>query len=331
MARFVISRIVALVLVLLFLTATMFVLREAAPGDPARQLLGANATPEALAEKRHELWLDRPLPVQYLRYVADAARGDLGVSTRTQRPVREDLVRYLPPSIELGVLAIGLAVLVGVGAGALTGVGARGASAGNAVLIALASVPSFLLGVVAIIVFYAWLRWLPSGGQTGAFGVPDGPTNATFVDAVLRGDVPLAFDAAKHLILPVVVLAVGPAVAIARVFRSSMSATMRSDHIRTARAKGLHERRIVRRHAVRNSSGPALAMIGLQFGGMFASLAVVEVIFGWPGVGSYVAQSIPAADFPGIAGVTLVVGASYVVVNAVIDVLQAAADPRIRL
>jgi peptide/nickel transport system permease protein len=331
MARFLVSRLIALVLVLLFLTATMFVLREAAPGDPAKQILGANATEQALEEKRRELWLDRPLPVQYVKYVADAARGDLGISTRTQRPVREDLVRYLPPSILLGVLAISLAVVLGLGLGALTGVGARGASIGNNLLIALASIPSFLLGVVAVIVFYATLRWLPSGGQTGVFGVADGPTNATFVDAVLRGNVSLAVDAAKHLILPVTVLAVGPAVAIARVFRSSVSSTMRADHIRTARSKGLTEGRIVRRHAMRNSSGPALAMVGLQFGGMFASLAVVEVIFAWPGIGSYVAQSIPAGDFPGIAGVTLVAGVAYVVTNAVIDVLQVVADPRLRL
>jgi peptide/nickel transport system permease protein len=329
--RFLLSRLVALILVLLFLTATMFLLREAAPGDPARQVLGATATEEALAEKRRELWLDRPLPVQYVRYVSRAVQGDLGVSTRTQRPVREDLVRYLPPSIELAVLAICLAVVLGFGIGALTSLGVRGASAGNNVLIGLASVPSFLLGVLGVIVFYAWLDLLPSGGQTSVFGVPDGPTNATFVDAVLRGNVSLAADAARHLILPVTVLAIGPAVAIARVFRSSMSATMRSDHMRTARSKGLSESRIVRRHAIRNSSGPALAMIGLQFGAMFASLAVVEVIFAWPGVGSYVAQSIPAGDFPGIAGVTLVVGVTYVLTNAVIDVLQVAADPRLRL
>lgn len=330
MMRFLFNRLVALLLVLVVLTATMFLLRQAAPGDPAKEMLGANASPAALAAKRHQLWLDRPLIVQYIHYVENAARGDLGISTRTQRSVRADLTQYLPPSIELAVLAMAVAVLLGLGLGVLGGLGVRGTPVLNNALIGLASIPSFLLGLVAVILFYAHLHWLPAGGQTSEFAAPTGPTNAVLVDALIHGDGHLAIDALEHLILPVFVLALGPAVAVARVFRSSLATTLGSDYIRTARSKGLSESRIIRRHAIRNSSGPALSMIGLQVGGMFASLAVVEVIFAWPGVGDYVAQSIPSGDFPGIAGVTLVVGAAYVITNAIVDLLQAAADPRIR-
>jgi peptide/nickel transport system permease protein len=329
--RVILSRLGGLVLVLLFLSATLFVLRQASPGDPAKQILGANASPSALAAERHKLWLDRPLPAQYLHYLAGLLHGDLGTSVRTQRPVAGDLARYVPPSLELIVLALIVAVLLGALIGVLSGVRMRGTSVVDNTLIALASIPSFLLGLLAVIVFYAHLYWLPAGGQTGIFDAPTGPTHVVLLDAIINGRTDVLPDAIEHLVLPVLVLAVGPAVAIGRVFRSNLTTTMNSDYIRTARAKGLSESRIVRRHAVRPSSGSALAMIGLQAGGMFASLAVVEIIFAWPGVGAYVAQSIPSGDFPGVAGVALVAGAAYVVINTVVDLLQVVADPRVRI
>jgi peptide/nickel transport system permease protein len=331
MIRFVVNRLLALVAVLLVLTGTLFLLRRATPGDPAKQILGASASPEALAAKRHELWLDRSLPTQYFHYIDRLLHGDLGISIRTRRPVSEDVLQYLPASLTLLVLALTLAVVVGLTVGALAGRGVRGTSVLNNALIGLASVPPFLLGLVAVVIFYAQLSWLPASGQTAAFDVPQSPTGVVFIDSLLAGDFALAGDAALHLVLPVTVLALTPAVAVARVFRSSLTDTMDSDYIRTARSKGLGEWRILSRHGIRNSIGSTLSMIGLQVGGIFASLAVVEVIFGWPGVGAYVAQSIPSGDFPGIAGVTLVVGVGYVTVNAIIDVLQAAADPRIRI
>ncbi len=330
MLKMTLNRLGALVLVLLFLSAVLFLLRQASPGDPAKQILGANASPAALTAERHKLWLDRPLVAQYVHYVSGVLRGDLGISTRTQRSVSSDLARYLPPSIELAVLAIVVAVLLGLLLGTLSGIRARGAWIVDNTLIGFASVPSFLLGLLAIIVFYAHLYWLPAGGQTDIFDAPTGPTHVALLDAIVHGRFDVIPDALKHLVLPVLVLAIGPAVAIGRVFRSSLTSSMSSDYVRTARSKGLSESRIVRRHAVRPSSGPALAMVGLQMGGMFASLAVVEVIFAWPGVGSYVAQSIPTGDFPGVAGVTLIAGAAYVVVNTIVDLLQALADPRVR-
>jgi peptide/nickel transport system permease protein len=331
MLRLILNRLVGLVLVLLFLTAVLFLLNQASSSDPAKQILGANATPQALQAERHKLWLDRPVTSQYIHYISNLLHGDLGVSTRTQRPVSEDLSRYVLPSVELAVLAITVAVLLGLLLGLLSGIRSRGASLVDNTLIAFGSVPSFLLALVGVIVFYGHLFWLPASGQTDIFDAPSGPTHVVLIDAILAGRFDVVPDAIKHLVLPVLVLAVGPAVAIGRVFRSSLSASMESDYVRTARSKGITESRIVRRHAVRASSGPGLAMLGLQLGGMFAALAVIEVIFGWPGIGSYVAQSIPSGDFPGVAGVTLVVGTAYVVVNTIVDLVQAWADPRVRV
>lgn len=331
MIRFVVSRTAGLLLVLLSLTLALFVLRQATGGDPAKQVLGANASPEALAEVRKNLWLDRPLPAQFVHYLGRLIHGDLGISLRTQRPVTSDLAQYLPPSVALAVLAMIVATIGGVLLGMLSASAARGSRALSTTLIGLASVPSFLLGLLAIILFYATLQWLPASGQGDIFDAPTGPTHVVLVDGIFAGRADVVWDAVLHLILPVLVLAVGPAIAIARVFRSSLTSTLSADYIRTARSKGLPERTIVRRHALRNSSGPAMAMAGLQVGGLFAALAVVEVIFAWPGIGGYVAQSIPAGDFPGVAGVTLVVGVAYVLTNSLVDFLQAVADPRIRL
>jgi peptide/nickel transport system permease protein len=331
MLRFTLNRLAGLVLVLLFLTASLFLLHQASPGDPAKQVLGANASASALQAERHKLYLDRPIDEQYAHYIQQLVHGDLGISTRTQRPVASDLARFLPPSIELGVLAMLLAVVLGLLMGTLMGMGVRGSSVANSILVGLGSIPSFLLGLLLVIIFYGHLYWLPAGGQTGIFNAPTGPTHVTLLDGMIAGRWDVVTDSLTHLILPVVTLAVLPAVAIARVFRSSLSGTKDADYVRTARAKGLAESKIVRRHAIRNSSGPAMSMTGLQVGGLFASLAVVEVIFAWPGVGSYVAQSIPSGDFPGIAGVTLVVGIAYVITNAVVDILQVLADPRIRI
>jgi peptide/nickel transport system permease protein len=159
--------------------------------------------------------------------------------------------------------------------------------------------------------------------------VPDGPTGLLTVDGLLHGRIDVVTDALRHLVLPGLCVAIGPAMSIGRVLRSSLISTMRTDYVRTARAKGLRESVVMLRHAVRNSLGPALSMTGLQLGLMSAGVVVLEQVFAWPGIGLYTIQSIPRTDFPAIAGVTLVLGAGYVIVNAVIDMLQVAADPRI--
>ena len=201
----------------------------------------------------------------------------------------------------------------------------------RAVLFTGSSAPMFLLGILGLLVFYKTLGWVPANGRTGIANPPDGPTGLLTVDGLIRGRFDVVGDALHHLILPAFVIALGPAVAIGRVLRSSLLGDVDSDYARTARAKGLSESQIMARHVLRNSVGSALSMTGLQIGLMFSGVLVIEQVFGWPGIGQYIAQSIPVADFPAIAGVTLMLGALYVVINTVVDLLQAVADPRIAL
>ncbi len=190
--------------------------------------------------------------------------------------------------------------------------------------------PAFLLAVAGILLFYQHLGWLPATGRTSYANAPTGPTGFLTVDGLLAGRPAVTLDALSHLLMPALAVAAVPAVSIGRVLRSSLIGGMGSDYVRTARAKGLSEPRIVVGHVLRNCLGAALSMTGLQVGLMFAGVLVVEQVFAWPGIGQYMAQSIPAADFPAIGGVTLLLGVVYVAVNTIVDVLQALADPRIR-
>ena len=326
MIRFILRRLGAAVILLLILTAIVFVLQSISQDDGIRVKLGSNATREQVDAERDRLGLNDPLPVQYLHYVGNALQGDLGDSYRTRRPVTTDLRDFLPASAELIAWAFLFAGLLAV-AFALSGaLRWPGGAAFRGVLLVGATAPPFLLGIGGIILFYSRLDWLPANGR----GPDDqGPTGFLVFDTLIRGDLAGANDAVRHLLLPALVLSVAPALAIGRILRASVEETLRTDHVRTARAKGLTETRIVNRHVLRNSAGPALSMAGLQLGFVFAGVVVVEFVFSWPGLGDYLAQSIPAADYPAILGVTLVLGAVYIVTNAVVDILQVIADPRI--
>jgi peptide/nickel transport system permease protein len=245
--------------------------------------------------------------------------------------VSTDLRHYLPATLELALFGLVLAAVLGALLGVVTAGRFKGAGIFRVVTLAGASTPPFLLALVGILLFYHRLHWLPATGRTSLVNPPTGPTGFLTVDSLLHGNVHGFTDAIGHLILPGLCVAILPAVSIGRVFRSSLVATLRMDYVRTARAKGLREIAVLWRHAVRNSVGAALSMGGLQVGLMFAGVVVIESIFAWPGIGLYTAQSIPRSDFPGIAGVTIVLGAGYVIVNTAVDVLQAIADPRIAL
>ena len=306
MLRFLGRRLGAAALLLVVLSFLIFVLRQISPGDPARAYLGANASREAVQAQRDRLGLNDPFLLQYGRFVWNAGHGDLGRSLRTRHAVTADLAAYLPASGEL-VLAAFLLALVLAGLFALSGALRWPAAAvPRGILLLLATAPPFLLALAGIVVFYARLDWLPGSGRGEGLA-----------------------DTLMHLIMPASVLAIAPAIAIGRIFRASLEATLHADHVRTARAKGLPELRVLTGHVVRNSVGPALSMAGLQLGFMFAGVVVVEQVFSWPGIGNYLAASIPVADFPAVAGVTLVLGSVYIVANAVVDLLQVAADPRI--
>jgi peptide/nickel transport system permease protein len=225
------------------------------------------------------------------------------------------------------ILAFGLGTVLGLASAGRF----RGSGVLRVLMIGGASAPVFLLALLGLIVFYRNLGWLPATGRTSLSNVPDGPTGFYTIDGLLHARPDVTWDAFQHLLMPAFCVAIGPAVSIGRVLRGSLVGSLRSDYVRTARAKGLRERAVLLHHAFRNSVGPALSMTGLQVGLMFAGVVVIETIFAWGGLGQYVVQSIPRADFPAIAGVTLLLGVGYVIINSVIDILQSLADPRIRI
>ena len=331
MTAFVIKRLLSMTMILLALTAIVFLLQNISGVSPAHAFLGPSASQKAVALETHLLGYDKPLPVQFIHYVSGLLRGNLGMSLRTRHPVSSDLATFLPATVELALTGLFFAIVLGAAFGLLSAARFRGAGLFRLLLMSFASAPVFLLALMAILLVSSKLHWLPSTGDSSYFNAPSGPTGVIVIDGALHGQWAVAWDGVRHLLLPATAVALGPAVSIGRVLRGSLEATMGTDFVRTARAKGLRERTIVARHALRNSLSAALSMTGLQVGLMFAGVVVVETIFAWPGIGLYVDQSIPQADFPAIAGVTLVLGVAYVVINAVVDILQVLIDPRVKL
>ncbi|RMI46277.1 ABC transporter permease [Streptomyces triticirhizae] len=327
--RFFGTRLASLVALLLVLSVVLFVLQEISATDAAAATLGPTASPEAIAAERARLGLDGPPVGRYLDYLGGLFTGDLGTSFRTKRPVTEDIGSYLPATLELVLFAFLLALLLALLFALSSTLRWRGAGALRGLLFVSSTAPTFLLGIFFLIVFYQQLDWLPANGRASGGAATDGPTGLLVVDGLLAGDPAASVDALRHLLLPALALAVGPALAIGRVFRSSLRTTLDAEYVRTARAKGLGERAIVVRHVARNSVNAALSMTGLQIGFMFAGVLVVESVFSWPGLGSYLGASIPVSDFPAVAGVTFVLGAVYIVANTAADVLQGVADPRV--
>jgi peptide/nickel transport system permease protein len=329
MLRLVTRRLGEMVIVLLVLTAVVFILRQLQPADAARVALGGHASVGAVEDYRRSLGYDQPLYKQYFIYVGNVVSGDFQISVRTRRPVSQDLKQALPATLELAFASLLAALVGGLFLGVL-GVGRRrGSSAIRAGMLLGASIPVFLLAYGGILIFSRKLGWLPIAGRT-SYRDFHGSTGFLTLDALLAGRFDVFVDACRHLVMPAVTIAILSAVSIGRVLRSSLTTTLNSAYARTARAKGLPERIVVARHGLRNASGPAISMAGLQLGLMFAGIVIVETIFAWPGIGWYMAQSIPTNDFAAIGAVTLILGALYVVVNALVDILQMVADPRIR-
>jgi peptide/nickel transport system permease protein len=330
MTLFLLRRLGSMAMVLLVLAAAVFALQRISPVDPVRVKVGQNAPAAVVEAERHRLGYDQPLPQQYVRYVGDAVGGDLQQSLRTGQPVASDIGDYLPASLELLLYALLIATPLSLLLGIASATRRRGAGLLRSGLFVLAAAPPFLLGILGILIFYRDLGWLPATGRSSLVDAPTGPTGLLTLDGLLHGQPDVTVNALQHLVMPAIALSLVPAVAVGRVLRGSIMANLRADHVRAARSKGLSEWQVVLRHCLRNSAGPALAMGGLMFGIIFAALTLIETVFAWPGLGLYVSGSIPKGDFPAIAGVTLLLGASYVVINTAVDLLQAVADPRIR-
>jgi peptide/nickel transport system permease protein len=296
-------RLVRTIVVLLGLSTVVFVVIRLS-GDPVSMLLPRDTPPAEVETMRRHLGLDASLPTQYVRFLALLARGDLGVSLHQQQPALRLVLERLPATLELAIAAFVVAILIAVPAGILCA-SHRGGLLDQLVMSATLvgqSVPTFWLGIVLILVVAVQLHLLPTSG-TGAL---------------------------RHLVLPAVTLATQPMASVARLTRAAMLDVLDRDYVRTARAKGLGERRVVWRHALKNAFIPVLTIAGLQLGSVLAGAVITETVFSWPGIGRLAIQAIAVRDYPVVQAVVIVTSMGFVVVNLVVDLLYRVLDPRIR-
>ena len=335
MTRIILKRLLAALPNLVGVVVVTFLLTRAIPGDPAAYFAGASATTEAVEQIRQQLGLDRPLLEQFFRYVADLARGDLGLSLTTGQPVLQELMARLPASLELVLLALLLACAVAIplGVAAATRPGSWIDQLARLVTTAGVSLPTFFTGLLLAYVFYFLLGWAPSplGRLDPMFSPPPTVTGLYLVDAALAGDRALWWAAAKQLVLPVLTMAIFVLAPIARMTRASMLAVLSSDFVRTARASGLSRGTVLVRYALRNALLPVVTTLGMVFGFMIGSSVVIEKVFGWPGVGSYAIDALTASDYAPVQGFVLAMGILFVLLNLLIDVLYVVIDPRVKI
>jgi peptide/nickel transport system permease protein len=328
-----IRRVFGLVFVLIGISLITFLLSHVLPADPARVALGPKARPEQLAAMRARMGLDHPLLIQYVHYMRDLLRGDLGYSYTSNRPVRTDLFAYFPASFELMVSALVIAILIGIPLGVLSAARAGGALDRLATGFAVfgAAMPLFLLGLLFQVVFYKRLGWLPATGRIDVkLGPPEKITGLYTVDSLLRGDWTRLGNSLEHLVLPALTLAMPATAIFIRLVRGTMLETLQRDYVRTARSKGLIERQVILRHAFRNALLPAITSLGLLIGGLLSGAFLVEVVYTFPGLGMYVLSSILRSEFSPIVSTTLLVATVYMVANLLVDVAYVLVDPRIR-
>ena len=332
MTRYVIGRLGQLVLVLIGVSVIVFFTMHVLPGDVATLLLGERATAEQLASLRHQLGLDQTVLVQYADFALEAVRGDLGTSLRSNHTALADVWTAFPVTLQLALSALLLATLIGVPIGVVAGTRAGG-MLDNALMTATlfgVSMPIFWLGLMLLLLFGAGLGWLPIGGlMPVGLDVPR-VTGMTVIDSLIAGRADLIAASLRHLVLPAVTLATIPLAMIARVTRSEMLATATLDHVRTARAKGMTERRVILRHILRNALIPIVTVIGLQLGLLLSGAVLTETIFSLPGLGRLMVDSILSRDYPVVQAGALFIALVFVLVNLLVDLSYGLLDPRIR-
>jgi peptide/nickel transport system permease protein len=318
--------------VLLGVSAIVFFMVRAIPGDPAQILLGQNATQEQVQQLRAQMGLDKPVFVQYGVFLKSALTGDLGDSIVTGRPVTTELLARFPATLELTAFAMFIAIVVGVPVGVISAVKQYSWMDKITSVIALAgiSMPIFWLAMVLVVIFTVELRLLPFPGRLSSGVAIPAFTGLVLVDSLLSGNFAAFWDGLKHLILPALALGTIPMAVIMRMTRSSMLEVMNEDYVRTARAKGVVPWRVIFKHALRNAMLPTVTVIGLQVGLLMGGAILTETIFGWPGVGQIALESIYRRDYAMIQGVVLYGAVLFVLVNLVVDILYAVLDPRVR-
>ncbi|MBI5166466.1 MAG: ABC transporter permease [candidate division NC10 bacterium] len=304
MLKYTIRRLLALIPILLGVISLVFLMFQIIPGDPARLVAGEEASAAMVAALRLELGLEDPLYIQYIRYVGNVLRGNLGRSIRSGRPVTQEILARYPATVELAAASTLIMILLGVPAGILSATHRRTLIDNASVVVAIggASMPVFWLGLMLMLLFSVWLGWFPATGKGGL----------------------------AHLVLPSLTLGASSTAILARLTRSSLLEVIRADFVRTARAKGLPERLVVYKHSLKNALIPVITITGLQFGSLLGGAVLTETVFAWPGIGRLMVDSIAMRDFPVVQGAILLVAATFVLINLVVDLLYAWVDPRIR-
>jgi peptide/nickel transport system permease protein len=321
-----------LIPVLLGMTLIVFAIIHAIPGNPALTILGNKASPEAIAHLNQSLGLDKPWYIQYFAYLKDILTGNLGTSIQTNAPISQEIWPHLAATIELSFVAMIIAVVVGINAGIISAWKQNSVLDYTAMILALigVSMPVFWLGLLEQWGFSLKLGWLPSIGRDDIRNSVEPVTNLYLIDTLIHGRFDQFWMVIRHLILPSIALATIPTAIIARMTRSSMLEVLKSDYIRTARAKGERMAVIVYKYALKNAFIPILTVIGIQTGLLLGGAILTETIFGWPGVGLYIYNAIQYRDYPVIQSGILVIAFIFVMVNFIVDLLYGLLDPRIK-
>ncbi len=331
------KRLLMACVVIFCVSVLTFLATRILPTDPAALYAGPRASTAKIEEARLRLGLDKPLVLQYAQFAGKALTGDFGVSYRTRQPISKDIKKFLPATLELVFIAMLMAVVVGIPLGVLAASKPKGCldQISRLGAIGMASFPVFWIAMIFQLVFFSWLNWLPLSGQfsreTMLFNPITVVTGFNSIDAILSGNWAALSDVARHLVLPALTLSLYPIALAMRMTRSAMGEVMQEHYITTATAMGLSRREILFRFALKNALPQTITVLGLTFAFSLTGAVLVEVIFAWPGIGSYVTAAILAVDFPVIMAVTLVGTVIYVLVNLLVDLAQASLDPRVAL
>jgi len=332
MIGYILKRLLQLIPVIIGVTIIAFSLIHIAPGDPARTMLGQHATQKEINEIRDKYGLDEPIIVQYGIWLSGVLRGDFGRSIITNELVINEISSRFPNTIELAIMAMLFAILIGGLAGIISASRQYSVTDYSVMGIALfgISMPVFWLGIMLMMIFGVILGWLPIGGRIDLFIPYQRITGFLLIDSIITLNLPALISSIKHLILPAIALGTIPMAMIARVTRSSMLEVLRQDFIRTERAKGLSERTVIYKHAVRNAMVPVVTVIGLNFGLLLAGAILTETVFSWPGLGRLVVEAVYERDYPLVVGCILFFAVVFVIVNLITDILYTFIDPRIK-
>jgi peptide/nickel transport system permease protein len=332
MLRFVVRRLLLLLPILFGVSILVFAWVHRLPGGPAEALLGERTTPALVKQYREQYGLDDPLPVQYVKYVKELARGNLGVSTISRRTITEEIGTRFPATVELAFAALLFAVFVGIPLGFFAAKYHGGATDHLTMVGSLIgiSIPVFFLAIILKYIFAVRLGWLPTVGREDVLATRPHPTNFYMLDAIIEGDWGAFVDAVRHLVLPAVALGSIPLAIIARITRAAVLDVQNEDYVRTARAKGLAPVIVDGRHVLRNALLPISTIIGLQTGLLLSGAVLTETVFAYPGMGFWLRDAIFSRDYPVLQGGIMFLALVFVLVNLLVDISYAVINPRIR-